>query len=186
MPTPRQLSFLATLSLNAHPVQTLESLHGAPVWINRLGGAGVLPGLVSTVRNDSHLLGCRANEQVAPLLFYCRHTPSGYHLYVREPGKHFGKGIKRIDGAYLGLGCVHEPNPQPITLETPGGQNVDLRDLPHDTHPVSLKAGDRPIALGRRNHSPHTYLTLSAGAPLLWTLKIVARNVPWVSQPDEA
>ncbi|WP_459207745.1 hypothetical protein ACSMEV_06765 [Pseudomonas sp. MLB6B] len=186
MPTPRQLSFLGTLSLNTHPVHTLASLHGAPVWVNRLGGAGVLPGLASTVRNDSNLLGCQASEHATPLLLYFRHTESGYRLYVREPGEHFGKGIKLIDDLYLSLGSTYECNPQPVTLKTLDGQGVDMDGLADDTHSVQLEAGGKPIVLGKRSYSRHTYLTRAEGTPLPWTLMIVQRNVPWVSQPDEA
>jgi len=186
MPTPRQLSFLGNLSLGAHPVHTLESLHGSPVWVNRLGGAGVLPGLASTVRNDLNLLGCQPSEHAAPLLLYFRQTESGYRLYVREPGKHFGKGIKLVDGIYLSLGSTYESNPQPVMLKTPDGQDVDLDGLPDDAHSVMLEAGGKPIVLGRRSYSQHTYLTRAEGTPLPWTLTIVARSVPWVSQPDEA
>ncbi|MBJ9976764.1 hypothetical protein IAE35_10460 [Pseudomonas sp. S75] len=185
MPTFRQQSFLATLRLGAHPVHTLEALTGAAVWVNWFGGAGLLPGLTSTVRNDSHLLGCQASPDTSPLLLYFRLSPKGYRLYVREPGKHFGHGVRLFE-RFLGVAALDTQDPQPLILKDDAGKVVSLMDLEGDEQRLTFECAGAAVTLGQRTNSPHRYLAQGGAVPARWTLSIVERNVPWLSQPYEA
>jgi hypothetical protein len=184
MPTHRQQSFIGTLTLQGTPLHALDTLLGKPAWVNWFGGGGVLPGLVSTVRNDSHFLSCQPGVTDTPIALYFRHTESGYALYVREPGRHFGKG-GCLFGDYLGLGATADRSPSVLTLETVAGAPTGLPDLSVDTQAVRLALNGRYIAPVARRNTANLYLSFAPGAAPHWTLTIQERNVPWLSTPDE-
>lgn len=185
MPTHRQQSFLGTLWLRNYPVSTLDVIAGEPVWINTLGGAGILPGLVSTVRNDSSMLSCHPSVNCAPMVFYFRHTSEGYRLYVRETGDHFGKGVVVHDHKHLGVQQTDRYDPSLFTLKGPDGRALELSELTSDFHSVMLIHGESGISRSRRSNSTYEYLAAKDQAPHIWLLRILERNVPWLSSPDE-
>lgn len=184
MPTHRQQSFIGTLTLQGTPLHTLDTLLGKPAWVNWFGGGGVLPGLVSTVRNDSHFLSCQPGVTDTPIALYFRHTESGYALYVREPGRHFGKGVC-LFGDYLGLGATADRSPSVLTLENAAGVPFGPPDLSSDTQAVRLALNGRYMTPVTRQNTHHLYLAFASDLASYWTLKILERNVPWLSTPDE-
>ncbi|MDF0730046.1 hypothetical protein P0Y43_04790 [Pseudomonas entomophila] len=185
MPTHRQQSFLATLWLGQRPLHSLDALLGKKAWVNWFGGAGVLPQLVSTVRDDSHLLSCQAGVSDQAMLLYFRHTPTGYRLYVREKGQHFGKGVKLTNDGYLGAFSSETSAPSALELRTPQGQRVSLSDLDADTHPVTLFHDGASIRRRRVEGLPYEYVGTDKGEPQTWNLHINSRNVPWLNAPYE-
>ncbi|KJK05952.1 hypothetical protein D3C80_868970 [compost metagenome] len=185
MLTHKQQSFLATLWLNDQPINTLDTLTGKAAWVNRLGGAGVLPQLASTVRNDSHMLSCQAGISKKPMLFYFRQTPAGYRLYVREPGDHFGKGVWVHDHSHLGVVSTDQNDPSAFALRSSEGQIVSLSDLAGDEHQITLTHNGLSVSKGRRSNSPYEYLKTRGDLSTVWTLKVLERSVPWLSSPYE-
>jgi hypothetical protein len=157
---------------------------GEPAWVDWFGGAGILPQLASTVRNDSHLLSCQPGKTDTPILLYFRHTPSGYSLYVREPGNHFGKRVC-LFGDYLGLGTAATQPPCLLTLESDTGAPFGLADLSTDRHVIRLALDGQYVAPVTRRGAPHLYLSFKKETTCCWMLKILERNVPWLSTPDE-
>lgn len=187
MPTPRQQSFLATLWLSQQqPVHTLAALAGKPVWVDKLGVPAVGPTLASTVRNDSAMLGCHAGATADAMLFYFRHTPEGYRLYVREPGEDFGKGVFADASGYLGVQEIGEHSPSGVDLRSPAGQSLSLVDLAEDTAPVTLACNGAPISRTSRATQRYHYLWAGHAPAQVWWLKIVKRDVPWLNSPHEA
>lgn len=184
MSTHRQQSFIGTLTLQGMPLHTLDTLLGKPAWINWLGGAGTLPGLTSTVRNDSHFLSCQPGMIDTPIILYFRHTASGYALYVREPGRHFGKGVC-LFGDYLGLGATTIMPPSVLTLEDSDGTPVGLHALSSDSLAVRLALNGKYMVPVARKNTRNLYLSFAQETAPCWTLNIRERNVPWLSSPDE-
>lgn len=185
MYTHRQQSFLGTLWQGDYPVNTLDNLIGKAAWVNWFGGAGVLPGLASTVRDDSHMLSCQAAVRGRPMLFYFRHSPQGYRLYVREPGKYYGKAVRVYDHAHLGVAALDHQAPSAFTLTSLGGDLVALADLDKNSHQIRLLQGGAAVARAGRQNSAYGYLAMKGEHTETWVLRIHQRNVPWLSTPYE-
>ena len=185
MYTHRQQSFLGTLWQGKYPVNTLDNLTGKAAWVNWFGGAGVLPGLASTVRDDSHMLSCQASAHGRPMLFYFRHSPQGYRLYVREPGKYYGRGVWVYGHSHLGVVDLERQEPSAFTLTSPDGSLVALADLEQNSHPVRLLQGGAAVARAGRHGSAYGYLAAKGDHAEDWVLRIHQRNVPWLSTPYE-
>lgn len=186
MPTHRQQSFLATLWRDHYPVHTLDALEGKPVWVHKIGTA-LPPGssLASTVRNDSAMLGCHPGVTGAAMVFYFRHKPGGYRLYAREPGRHFGKGVYLDKRGYLGLQPTDRYDPTPFGLYSLTGAPLSLQALEGDTHTLTLACKGAPVAPAWRANNRYHYLATTNAPAQPWRLRILERQVPWVSNPDE-
>lgn len=186
MLTHREQSFIATLWLGKRPVNALDTLLGKPAWVNWLGIPVTAPHIVGTVRNDSAMLSCQAGTTVQAMRFYFRHTVQGYQLYVREPGDHFGKALVTYDDGYLGLMPAAASPPITLALRKPNDSPASYADLVTNTNLIGLAYSGRPIGRSRRRNSPFEYLAAKGTTAQLWVLKILERNVPWLSSPDEA
>lgn len=185
MPTHRQQSFIATLWLGNQPVNTLGTLLGKPAWVNWLGLPVTAPYLVGTIRNDSAMLSCQAGLTHQAMRFYFRHTRSGYNLYVREPGEHFGKALVAYDDVYLGLMASTVNTPSPLTLRKLNGSPASYTDLVTGVNLVGLAFNGRRIGRSHRRNSAFEYLAAKDNSTQLWILKVLERNVPWLNSPDE-
>jgi hypothetical protein len=185
MLTHRQQSFIATLWFGNRPVNTLGTLLGKPAWVNWLGPAVTAPYLVGTIRNDSAMLSCQAGLTHQAMKFYFRHTRSGYNLYVRAPGEHFGKALVAYDDVYLGLMASAVNNPSSLTLCKPNGSPASYADLLTGMNLVGLAFNGRRIGRSRRRNSPFEYLAAKENSTQLWILKVLEHNVPWLSSPNE-
>lgn len=181
MSTPRQQSFLATLWLRNRPVNTLGALLGKPAWVTTFYAPSV-----SKPRDDSAMLSCQPGTTETAMLFYFRHTDTGYRLYVREPGAHFGQGVVVQDGGCLGVVATTRQEPSVFELRTPDGQAVTLADLDSDLSLVALAHGGASVSRARRAKSAYEYLAVDNKDAQVWVMKIAERNVPWLSNPDEA
>jgi hypothetical protein len=185
MPTHRQQSFLATLWAGNRPVNTLDNLIGKPAWVNWLGVPLTAPHVVGTMRDDSAMLSCHRGESQHAMTLYFRHTADGYRLYVREPGKHFGKGVVAQDGAYLGVKPTPLAAPSLFALRRANGKAASFSELPTDTNLITLACNGAAISRCRRVNSTYEYLAAKNETAQLWVLKILERNVPWLSSSDE-
>lgn len=185
MPTHRQQSFIATLWFGNQPVNTLGTLLGKPAWVNWLGVPLTAPHFVGTIRDDSAMLSCQPGNTDRAILLYFRHTDEGYSLYVREPGDYFGKAVVTQDGGYLGLMPPADHRPSPFTLLKPDGNPAHYADLASDINVIGLAMDGQHVSRSYRPNSSFEYLAARDKTVKLWVLKILKRNVPWLSSPNE-
>lgn len=189
MTTNRQKSFIATLELDNRHVEFLQTLHGNPaIRFDTFASGGFYTGNPTT-RNDSHLLGSRAQEEIeaiAPLTLYFRCTNDYYTLYIRSHGPYTGHCISK-DSAGV-LGAFLPAGSDTTSFNILGSQNNirTLEDMPNDIHRVRLKARNSGhIGALRRKGAPYSYLAEIEKQGVVFKLRIIERNASFLSNPNE-
>ena len=189
MITDRQNSFIATLELDDKYVDFLGQLHGTPALRNDKTFSGGFFTGTPTVRDDSHLLGCRPAQEIAlhaPLTVYFRCTDDYYHLYIRSHPTYTGhcisKSAQKVLGAYLPDGGATTS----FNLMSLEGRIVTLQEMRGGIQHVRLKARhSQAIGIIRRKGAPYHYLAEIDDEGVIFKLRIIERNASFLSNPDE-
>jgi len=189
MITDRQNSFIATLELDDQHVDFLGQLHGTPALRNdRTFSGGFFTG-APTVRDDSHLLGCRPAQEIAlhaPLTVYFRCTDDYYHLYIRSHSTYTGHCISKSAQKVLGAYLPDDGDTTSFNLMSLENRIVTLQEMKGGIQRVRLKArNSKAIGIIRRKGAPYLYLSELDGEGVVFKLRIIERNASFLSNPDE-
>lgn len=139
-------------------------------------------------RDESHYLGHReALIDVPPLHLYFRSVEGGYRLYVRSNVR-FGKALFRMSEQCLGASTYEQEGRDPDLFQllnqdnnridpTVIGDRFDFR--------LALAGQSTPFQLRKFQNNPYTYASSKGGPPLQLSMRILQRNAPYLSAPDE-
>ncbi|QVW22359.1 hypothetical protein KJF94_21140 [Pseudomonas hormoni] len=158
MSTNRQKSFLATLAFHGKPAAIIShSGNTAPVW-------------------------GQANNGVADVLYF-RCDGDTYTLYIRTEGKHFGKTIDRVENFFT---TSTARNTTTFDIIGENGKVITLDQLDTDKEVIALqtRSGDLLKTEVVWTDEPKRIM-LNGQSPITFGLKILERNVPYLSHPDE-
>ncbi|NUU38628.1 hypothetical protein [Pseudomonas sp. C2B4] len=187
MSTDRQKSFIATLGTDNSPLHFLDVLHDkrilvAPTFIS----GGFFTGRPQH-QDHSHFLGLRPGARTdsnSYLVLYFRHTQFGYILYNRTPGPHYGKCLGSSDEGLIG--AFSPKRSTTFHLLNNNGETVNLDNFNNDAACIYLKARHSGlIHMQTVRGSPYHYVADNGGVPLVFSLKILERNAPYIDYPDE-
>lgn len=189
MSTNRQKSFIATLELNNHYINTLKELYGTTTKRHDVSFSGGFYTGASAYRDDSHLLGRRPHaevENVLPMTIYFRCTDDYYHLYIRSHATHTGHCISKDVAGVLGAFLPAGGDTTSFNLLSLDNRTITLEDMGRDTQRVRLKARNSGhISAVRRRGAPYSYLAGTDNDGIPFTLRIIERNASFISDPDE-
>lgn len=188
MSTDRQKSFIATLGTHNSQLHFLDTLLGEKAFVTSTMVSG---GFFSGRRQKhevSHLLGLRheaTTNAERPLTLYFRHSRTGYTLYIRTKGRHYGKCL-HVNKEGL-IGAFAEPESTSFILLNDNCERVNLDHIKTDVPSLYLQARDSGLVHSHKTHdSDYTFIADKGGIPLPLTLNILERNAPYLNHPDEA
>ena len=189
MSTNRQKSFVATLKLDEHHLDFLGSLHGTPALRHdTLFSGGFFTGATRN-HDDSHLLGRRPRSEVkniAPLNIYFRCTDDYYHLYIRSHVTYTGRCISKDAAGVLGAFPAAGGDTTSFNLLSLQNRTITLENMVKNTQLVRLKARNSGhIGAVFRRGAPYSYLAGIEEEGIVFELRILERNAPYLSNPDE-
>jgi hypothetical protein len=189
MSTNRQKSFIATLELDEHHVDFLGSLYGIPALRHdTLFSGGFFIGATRR-HDDSHLLGSRPRcevKNIAPLSIYFRCTDDYYHLYIRSHGTYTGRCISKDAAGVLGAFPAAGSDTTTFNLQSLQNRTMTLENMAKDIQRVRLKARNSGhIGAVFRSGAPYSYLAGIEEEGVVFKLRILERNAPYLSNPDE-
>ncbi|MCK8666157.1 hypothetical protein M1M11_14780 [Pseudomonas azerbaijanoccidens] len=189
MATNRQKSFIATLELDNQHVDFLGELHGAPAMRNETLYSGGFYTGAPTPRDDSHLLGRRALQDVqdaAPLTIYFRCTDDYYHLYIRSHATYTGHCVSKDFAGVLGAFLPAGSDTSSFNLLSLENRIITLENMGNDLQRVRLKTRhSKQIGGIRRRGAPYSYMAEVDDQGLVFKLRINERNASFLSDPDE-
>lgn len=186
MSTDRQKSFIATIGVNERQLHFLDTFHGESVYvINRFSSGGFFTGRPQKT-DHSHFLALRINTATArppALLLYFRHTQHGYTIYIRTPGRHYGKCLSHDRGL---LGAFPSDKTTIFQLLDGNCGPINIDHMKKNKTMAFLQVKDSGLIHAHNiNESEHTYIADKGGIPLLFNLNILERNAPYINHPDE-
>jgi len=158
MSTNRQKSFLATLTFYGKPAAIISrSGNTIPVW-------------------------GQANNGVADVLYF-RCEGSTYTLYIRSEGDHFGRTIDRIDNFFT---TSTASDTTTFNIIDENGKTLTLDDLDTDNEMIGLQIRSGKVLKTEFVWGNEPKRVMLEGQRILrFELKILERNVPYLSHPDE-
>lgn len=187
MTTDRQKSFLATIGTESRLLHFLDEMHGERALSTiTFASGGIFSGRPQT-RDDSHLLGLRAEvpkDSKPCLALYFRHINGGYRLYIRTPGPYYGMCLSTNGSGFIGAFPSAESDTFFLTREN--GMPINLVNLNEITPSIYLQVRNSGFLHAHKfRGSPYIYIANKDGPPLAFNLNIVERNAPYISRPDE-
>ncbi|MHC8411049.1 hypothetical protein ACYZTR_13150 [Pseudomonas sp. Hz4] len=192
MSTDRQKSFTARLRFGEFSVCFLElSLKPEAISgkysgrVNAAFSSGA--GFAQFVESDYLCMNNKLLPNSADLLYF-RYVDGGYHIIVREPSPNYGKHVGYSGGW---LKASNDPALWYLSRPENDTQRVTLDDLGEGGESeLILRCGHGIMGRGPYqqvdNSLSYAYLgTNSDECDLPFMFKIIERNVPYVSKPDE-
>lgn len=188
------LSFTATLLVNGHPLTILSEATEGTIRVahpdTNLGLMDVTHalGVLSTpddawddAREAGHV-DFHVTGDVAPVLFYFRHTPEGYRLYIRG-GEHDGQGVFKSKYGVAMVSPIEGSDPTPWQMRNPHTQHpLDLAGMAVDFFIINLAcaASGQSLATHLIANGEGGYLiTLRSKPATSLRLNITERGVDW-------
>lgn len=190
----KALSFTATLLVNGYPLTILSEATEGTITVahpdSSLGSMDVTDalGVLSTPDDawndareaghvDFHLTG-----DIAPTLFYFRHTDEGYRLYIRG-GAHDGQGVFKSKYGVARVCPIEDTDPTPWQLRLAHNHDpVTLADMAIDFSMISLAcaASGKTLATQFIADGEGGYLITHRSSPATrLRLNIEDRGVDW-------
>ncbi|KIF59183.1 hypothetical protein EVS84_23210 [Pseudomonas koreensis] len=176
-------SFIATLRMFDHRVGFLEHLYGKPAMATiSLFSGGFYTGRPQ-IRDQSHLLGIRINEQsdrIKPLKLHFGHTPDGYILTVKNQGPYFNQVISNHWLDTVEAVKPDTDSPSKFVLLDRYGTAITRDNLQAEHTPVCLKLESHDYLGGIKIRSlPYVYLgKTEERSKITFILSVVERHVP--------
>ena len=184
MSTSRNKSFLATFTVNGSWLHFPGQTFNEKVTVLHYD----TPSIATEVRDVSNVLTMIAVNVNQPLVFYCRNEDDYYTFYNRTPGPYYGKVIsKNQHDKFAALPAAGRDTTtfnfldldgNIITLDDIQSDQVDVRIQTRAGAPLGLN--NKFSKINRVHHFIGEY-----GTQLTWRMKILERNTPYISDPDE-